>query len=389
MLMVCKEILEKCLQCGLCEKDCVFLRKHGMPGELAEAFLCAGSSLGPVAFECSLCRLCASICPQELDPARMFLEVRRHALAAGYGVAQSHAILLNYERRGLSRSFSFYGLPQGCTDVFFPGCALSGMYPARARQLFDVLSQAVPALGIVLDCCARPSHDLGRREPFDLIFREMTHYLGNRGVNRVWTACPSCHDIFRRYGNGLVARTVYELLAETPPPRPLRINGVVAIHDPCVTRRDWDIQEAVRRLIRKTGPQVLDMPHERDKTVCCGEGGGVRFLQPALAQHWTAQRVRESRGARIVTYCAGCVAQLGSEISTVHILDYLFEPEAAAAGTVRPARSPWTYLNRLLLKHRLKRARTYLHTRERALPSSAYELRSCHSVPPGHGSPPE
>lgn len=373
MLMACKEIVEKCLLCGLCQKECAFLQKHGMPGELAGALLREESSIRSPAFECSLCGLCASICPQGLDPSGMFLEGRRYAVAKGYNVAQSHNILLNYERRGLSRFFTFYGLPQGCTDVFFPGCGLSGMYPARVRKLYEVLSRAAPGLGIVLDCCARPSHDLGRDAFFGFVIQEMIDYLGNMGVKRVWTACPSCHDIFRRYGVGLVAQTVYEFLAERLLPELSGVKGVIAIHDPCVTRGDADIQEAVRRLVRNAGLQTLDMPHERKRTVCCGEGGGVRFVQPGLVHQWRQQRVQETRGAQIVTYCAGCVAQLGPVGSTIHILDYLFEPRSTAAGATRPARSPWTYLNRLLLKHRMKNNHSFRHMRERSLPSRVYE----------------
>jgi hypothetical protein len=123
----------------------------------------------------------------------------------------------------------------------------------------------------------------------------------------------------------------------------------------------------VRRLIRGTGLEILEMPHQREKTVCCGEGGGVRFLEPELARHWSKVRKAETKGARIVTYCAGCVAQLGPDMPTQHVLDYLFDPDRAGFGKIKPARSPWTYANRLWLKHRLRGMQKYRHTRERRL----------------------
>jgi hypothetical protein len=74
-----------------------------------------------------------------------------------------HAPLLAYERKGGSTIYSFYGLPAGCDTVFFPGCALPGTRPDAVSELFEALKQVIPNLGIVLDCCLRPSHDRGRR----------------------------------------------------------------------------------------------------------------------------------------------------------------------------------------------------------------------------------
>jgi len=57
----------------------------------------------------------------------------------------------------------------------------------------------------------------------------------------------------------------------------------------------------------------------------------------------------------VVTYCAGCAAYLKQAIPIVHIADLMFRPEAALKNNLKVARTPFTYLNRLLLKHRLKK----------------------------------
>ena len=45
-------------------------------------------------------------------------------------------------------------------------------------------------IGIVLDCCTKPSHDLGDEEHFNAMFGEMKDYLLSQGIKTVLLACP-------------------------------------------------------------------------------------------------------------------------------------------------------------------------------------------------------
>ena len=74
-----------------------------------------------LAYECSLCGLCGAVCPVELDPRDLFLEMRRAAVSKGIAPFPEHKTLLNYEKLGTSKRYSFYALPEGCDTVFFPG----------------------------------------------------------------------------------------------------------------------------------------------------------------------------------------------------------------------------------------------------------------------------
>jgi hypothetical protein len=50
---------------------------------------------------------------------------------------------------------------------------------------------------------------------------------------------------------------------------------------------------------------------------------------------------------------------------TTHLLDLLFDPAAALAGKIRVGRSPFTYLNRILLKRQFRKKMRYGFSRER------------------------
>ena len=336
-----------CIRCDLCQNECAFLKKYGNPKDIVDRYDPARRDDQGMPFACSLCGLCAAVCPQGLDPAELFLRMRREAVRRGGGYFPEHAALTGYERRGASRAYSYYGLPKGCDTVFFPGCALSGSRSEKVILAYQTLKEIIPALGIVLDCCMKPSHDLGREEHFTAMFGEMRDYLVEKGVRNVLAACPNCFKTFARHGTGLTTKTIYEVLAESPVEGKGGSPARVVVHDPCAIRFETDVHGAVRRLIEKRGYAVEEMPHSGRRTLCCGEGGAVGALVPGLAANWGQRRQAEAAGRMIMTYCVGCVNRLARLTPTIHILDVLWEGEAGRAKVVKP---PFTYWKRLRLK---------------------------------------
>jgi Fe-S oxidoreductase len=340
-----------CTECGRCSRDCLYLQQFGLPAEQARAVLENRLDLRQV-FQCSLCGLCTEVCPQKIDPAAMFMALRTEAVGRGQGEFRQHRVIKGYERRGNSPLFSWYGLPAGCATVFFPGCALPGTRPGRIVDLYIELRKSRAQLGLVLDCCTKPSHDLGQRDYFKEQFGILCETLVEQGVREVLVACPNCFCMFDQYGAGLRVRTIYEQLADSLGCQQ-QLTGTVTVHDPCSVRNQEHIHAAVRRLITGTGLTISEMKHHGSKTLCCGEGGAVGYVNPELSANWGKIRQNEVEGRRVITYCAGCTAYLGRLTATSHLVDLLFEPEQTLQGREKVSSSPFTYLNRLLLKRRL------------------------------------
>jgi uncharacterized membrane protein YdjX (TVP38/TMEM64 family)/Fe-S oxidoreductase len=358
-------ISEKCINCKLCKKECAFLRKYGKPKEIADSYDPSDKAHQGMPFECSLCQLCAAVCPVKINPALMFLEMRRETVKSGSGDYPEHAVILGYEKRGTSKRFSIYTLPKGCDTVFFPGCTLTGTRPDKVIKLYEHLRTKQPSLGIVLDCCTKPSHDLGRDEYFHGMFQEMKRYLLDNGIRNVLVACPSCHQVFKEYGDKLSVKTVYEVMVHNGPPDTGKTSGVVTIQDPCASRFEEPVHAAVRDLISAQGLTIEEMTHHGSNTLCCGEGGSVGFLAPELSKNWGNLRKKEADGRRIITYCAGCANLLGSLTPTSHVLDLIFEPAFTMSGDVKISKAPFTYWNRLKLKKQLQKSSNGARTRER------------------------
>ena len=126
-----------CTECGACVTQCAFLQEYGTPKAILEALDSGGFNERSPAFECSLCHLCSAVCPEHLEPGKMFHALRRQAVASETVDLKPFRTILGYEKRGGSRLFSYYGLPRGCDTVFFPG-----VYPAgnpAGNHLADVL----------------------------------------------------------------------------------------------------------------------------------------------------------------------------------------------------------------------------------------------------------
>jgi len=105
-------------------------------------------------------------------------------------------MILGYEKRGTSKRYSYYAFPENCSTVLFPGCALPGTRPDKVKSLFAHLQKTIPNLGIVFDCCTKPSHDLGRDIHFQAMFNELQNYLLQNGIKNILVACPNCYRVF-------------------------------------------------------------------------------------------------------------------------------------------------------------------------------------------------
>lgn len=341
-------VLEQCIQCNLCVKECTFLQENGDPFDLATLFQAQPGST--TAFACSLCGLCTAVCPKQVDPAQLFLHQRQNVVRASARQYKEHKPLRGYERLGSSRLLSWYGLPDRCDTIFFPGCALPG---TRSRRVLDVtreLQAHIPSLGVLLDCCTKPSHDLGAETFFRQQFKRIQDFLKANSIHNILVACPNCYRMFSEYGTGLNVQTIYEVLQPHPLNPPLNIT----VHDPCGVRFQPHIHQAVRTLLQRSNATITEMKHHGVKTLCCGEGGGVGYLHPKLARSWTAKRGAEAEEKKVITYCAGCSHYLGQEMDTSHILDLLFEPEQTMAGCEQITSSPFTYWHRFRIKQQLR-----------------------------------
>ncbi|PLY00707.1 MAG: (Fe-S)-binding protein [Desulfuromonas sp.] len=363
-----EQVERSCHSCSACVDTCTFLRRYGSPAAISRKALSADFPLEN-AFACNLCQLCTAICThKKVAPHELFLEIRRACVRNGSGIHPEHQGLTEFEKSGTSKQLTWAGLPFGCRTVFFPGCTLCGSRPAAVRKAFEILQHETPDIGVVLDCCSKPSHDLGRDNTFRSLFGELCNWLLDAGIEEVLTGCPSCQQLFEQYGAGLKIRSIYEALLEnrnliprSEAPTPVKL------HDPCTARFATTTQQAVRELAVHMGLEVQELPHHGTTTLCCGKGGAAHHYAPSIAGTWLAALNDEATSHHVTTYCGSCQARFHETFKSSHLLDFLAHPAQAAQGEIKPPIPALFHINRLRLKHYFRRHLETSHQRERTI----------------------
>jgi hypothetical protein len=124
-------------------------------------------------------------------------------------------------------------------------------------------------------------------------------------------------------------------------PSPAIVREALAVHDPCTTRSEPEIQASVRRLLQRLAVPVEELKLSREKTECCGFGGLMQNANPTLAREVVRRRAQRSE-RDYLTYCAMCRDSLASSGKrALHLLDLLF-PDHLVSDPAARERTGWS-----------------------------------------------
>lgn len=285
---------------------------------------------------CMLCGLCAEVCPEELSMGEVCLLARQGMVDGGHMPPSHHDFALRDLAYSRSDAFTLVRHQPGherSAVVFYPGCQLAASSPEHVARVYAHLCATVEGgVGLMLGCCGAPAHWAGRIDLFAETRTELAGAWHSLGRPLVLTACSSCYRMIADHLPEVPVESLWPVLARGD----LSGNGIgarLAIHDPCTTRHEPVIQDAVRRLIGRCGVEAdeLDGPQ---LTSCCGFGGLAQFADREVADKSLDRRIAQSE-SDYLTYCAMCrdnFARRGKR--AVHVLDLLFPGDADPA--VRP-----------------------------------------------------
>jgi Fe-S oxidoreductase len=305
---------------------------------------------------CTLCGLCAQVCPTQLSMADTCLEARQTMVSTGRMPLSAHEFGLRDMTFSQGPAFAMARHQPGfnsSTAVFFPGCQLSGSSPEQVYRTYRHLKDNVSGgVGLMLGCCGAPAHWAGR----EALFQEGLDSLGatwqQMGRPKLITACSSCYRTLKDHLPEIQVESLWPVLE-----RSRWLEGTpqtLAIHDPCATRADRELEDSARRLASRAGVKLVEL-NERGCTTCCGYGGLARFANPEVTGKIVRRRIAEN-SADYLTYCAMCrdaFARQGKR--AVHLLDLLFPADGADAAARHDPGFSGRQENRARLKARLLR----------------------------------
>lgn len=357
----------RCLQCECmeCVKACEYLRHYGSyPKKYVRemynnlSMLVRARTSNQMINTCALCGLCAEVCPTQLDMGQVSLETRQTMVATQRMPASVHDFALRDMAFSDSERFAMGRHAPGMESskaLFFPGCQLSGTHPDYVEQAYEFLRADYESeTGLMLRCCGAPAAWAGRTDLFEASQAEFRAWYERMGKPTLILACSSCYQVFSTYYPDISVTSFWEIFDRHGPQSftGRRAVGKLAVHDPCATRYEAGIQDAVRRILIKLGCEVEELPYSREKTECCSYGGLMWLANRPVAEQTVQRRIHESPND-YVTYCAMCrelFARRGKR--TLHLLDLVYgdgNPEAPALGYSQRRE------NRARLKERLLR----------------------------------
>lgn len=245
------------------------------------------------------------------------------------------------------------GDPEKTEVLFFPGCSLPAYSPRLVVETYTYLKEKLGGVGIVLNCCGKPTHDIGEGGDFEAIIEGTKAQFRKYGSPKIVVACINCYKMFTRFASEFELISVYEVMAEKGVPEgPGEKGKVVTLHDSCPARYNRGIQDAVRKIVGNCGVAIAELKFNRERTKCCGAGGAAPIGNPVLADRRTRARALEAKGD-LVTYCAHCRERFSAYVPSVHVLDLVFGHRYDRARMEMPYDAWRRWYHRVALKMRL------------------------------------
>lgn len=365
-----------CVECGRCSEHCPAYNtgKTLNPKEIALGFRRYLNDFGPAseqpllgkhlsqeaAFQCTTCGACENQCPVGVQHLPMIVGLRRGAVNTGkweddFGTK----LFLNLERNGNS-----LGMAAGERDKFiqkqqFPifdgtqeyclwlGCM--GAYDPQGREIVTAFADVMRYLGTSFGvlrkerCTGDPARRLGNDLAFGQLAEANLETLAQSKVKRIVSICPHCvrtiSTDWKEYGEAPEIEHHTEFLARFRDrlPKQTMAGEKVTYHDPCYLGRYRGVFDEPRETIRQFAP-LVEPERTRERSFCCGAGGGLAFLGEEKGERVSETRAKElaSTGATIVgAACPFCNTMFRDALASMNGPKLLDVAQIAAASLPR------------------------------------------------------
>jgi Fe-S oxidoreductase len=190
-----------------------------------------------------------------------------------------------------------------------------GTYDPGGREIVLSLIEVLNHLGVswgVLKkerCTGDPVRRLGN----DLLLANLAEFnleqLRAAKAVKLLTICPHCvrtiAEDWREFGANVTIEHHSEFLARHASQLPSRTGDGIAVHDPCYLGRYRGEYEPPRTVIARSGEPV-EPERSRQRSFCCGAGGGRMFLGEEEGKRVNVERAEQLAATGASTVAAAC-----------------------------------------------------------------------------------
>ena len=211
---------------------------------------------------------------------------------------------------------SLTGLKGGNT-LYYPGC----MTKYYLTEILNNYKSLLSDLGVEfitineLGCCGAPLLNAGYAHDFEEVKEKNLRILEKRGITKIITNCPHCYNIFRQY-YGIKTEHTTQIFEANKRKLATEHNGEeAAYHDPCLLARKNKIIKEPREVMKQAGFKLIEPFRNKERTFCCGAGGGLKQNSPQIADKIAKTRLRQLKSKKIIVSCPYCYAHFKENAS--------------------------------------------------------------------------
>jgi Fe-S oxidoreductase len=194
------------------------------------------------------------------------------------------------------------------------GCM--GGYDPKGREIISSFVEVMRYLGTSYGvlrkekCTGDPARRLGN----DLVFQQLAESnletLAQQKVKKIVSICPHCvrtiQTDWKEFGAPPEIEHHSEFLARHQAQLPHnKTDEKIVYHDPCYLGRYRNIYDEPRSVIESAGT-LVEPERTRERSFCCGAGGGLAFLGEESGQRVSSVRVQELVATGATTIGAAC-----------------------------------------------------------------------------------
>jgi Fe-S oxidoreductase len=352
-----------CAECGRCDRACPAttsgyplepqqiaqkIKHHMMQVGLARASAAGGNGngtpklIGDVITEselwaCTTCMACMTRCAVWNEQIPLIVTLRRHLVSQGAVERTVQDMLANLTRYGNSfgksdrmraRWVQTSGLKikdarkEPVEYLWFVGDYAS--YDPRCeevtRKTARIFAQAGLDFGLLYEAERNAGNDVrrvGEEGLFEMLKEKNLQALAKAQYRAIVTTDPHTFNTLKNEypwnGNRVPVKHYTEVLDELlragRVPLKKKLTGRVTYHDPCYLGRYNGIYDSPRRVLRALGLEIVEMPRTRDRSYCCGAGGGRIWMEDKekIPERPAENRIREAAAlGDVPTFVVAC-----------------------------------------------------------------------------------
>jgi Fe-S oxidoreductase/nitrate reductase gamma subunit len=367
--------VDTCVSCGRCEEVCPAYMadkeyftprqlisrlkqsleeagagKNGNGTETAETADIVGKVFDEeFIWHCRTCSACMEVCPALIDHVDTLMELRRNeVLIQGRMPEEAGRALRIYETNGNpfgSQSERTDWIEKMGVRVVGPGEKVDVLYwigccvtfdPQKhkiAEDLCSLLTKCEVDFGVLGNdekCCGDPARVMGQEMLFQQTAKEQVEILKQREFKVLLTGCPHCYNVlkheYKQFGGNFNvvhhSEFIHEMLYLDKLKPKFGTERKYVYHDPCYLGRYQKIYDAPREVVKAIpNAQLLEMKNRREKSLCCGAGGGHYWMDLKRGERINNLRVKQAHAAgadTIVTGCAYCMHMLQDSLKLLN-----------------------------------------------------------------------